>query len=272
MSAPHRFEAFADRAAAQPPGVIAYLTAGDGGCAKTVAAMHGIEAGGARAIELGVPHSDPVADGPVLQAAAARVLRAGFRTGDLVTCLEQYRAEGGRLPIVLFGYANVLAERATNEFYRGLAEAGADALAIPDLPREEAADVIANSEAVGLRMVFFVAPNTIESRLAAAAEASTAFLYAVARRGTTGSDTEFDAELESYLGRVRRVAGSTPVAVGFGFSRAEQVRALQGRADHAVVGTALVRALEGVPASEAGTVARNFLQSLGSQAPFPTTR
>ena len=88
----------------------------------------------------------------------------------------------------------------------------------------------------------------------------------------TGNDTEFDAELSSYLGRVRRAAGSAPVAVGFGFSRAEQVRALQGRADHAVVGTALVRALEGVPVSEAGAVARTFLQSLRSQTPFPTTR
>ena len=265
MSVTNRFDKLAQPSPGSP-GVVAYLTAGDGGLTKTIEAMLGAEDGGASAIELGVPHTDPVADGPVLQAAAARSLGAGFRSRDLVACLEGYRSQGGSLPIALIGYANVLTEPSAGIDLAALAAAGADALAIPDLPLEEAGEVISRAAEVGMTMVFFVAPNTSEARLAAAAQASTAFLYAVARRGTTGSTTVIDAELESYLARARRAAGNKPLAVGFGFSRSEQVRALRGHGDHAVVGTAFVRALEGIPAPQARASARDFICSLLSDS------
>jgi tryptophan synthase alpha chain len=223
-------------------GLAPYVTAGDGGMDTTLAVLRGLDRAGVACVELGLPFSDPVADGPVLQAAAERAIAAGASFDRVLDLIARFRGESprGQAPIVLMGYANPLLRRGWEGSCKALAEAGADGVLVADLPIEEGATLAAAAEKAGIAAIFFAAPTTADERLAAAVRLSRGFLYAIGRLGVTGARASVDPAQEGFLDRVRAAAGELPVAVGFGLSTAEQVRAVAAHADLAIVGSAMV--------------------------------
>lgn len=259
------------RAAGQR-GLSPYITAGDGGLARTLLLLHALERAGASCCELGVPFSDPIADGPVLQAAADRALEGGTTVNGIFETVRRFRAEGGKLPIALMSYCNPLGHRGWPEVCAEAAEAGVDALILPDLPAEEGEPIQAAAKAAGLCTIFFAAPTSSDERILRAVEASQGFLYVVGRTGVTGAGTTFDHSAQDFLARIAGLAGDLPTAVGFGISSAADVRASTQHADIAIVGTALVRAIHAAGADDAAAVAaaesfvRELVTGLGSPA------
>ncbi len=239
----------ADLRRAGQRGVAPYLTAGDGGLERTLAALHALDQGGAACVELGVPFSDPVADGPALQAAGDRSLAAGTTLTGILETVARFRDQGGAVPIALMSYANPLLRRGWEGTCAAAADAGVDALIVPDLALEEGGPLRAAAAGAGLCPVFFAAPTSPDARVAAAAAASRGFLYVVGRVGVTGSGTRFDDATQAFLARVASLS-DTPTAVGFGIGSAEDVRAAVRHADLAIVGTALVQRMH-----EAGAAA-----------------
>ena len=223
-------------------GLAPYVTAGDGGLETTLAVLRALEEGGATCVELGVPFSDPIADGPVLQAAATRALEAGTTLRGILEMVGRLRAAGSELPVALFSYANPLVRLGWAEAARRSAEVGVDAWLVPDLIPEEAGEMRAAALDAGICPIFFVAPTSSKERIAAAAEASRGFLYVIGRVGVTGGRTELDVAALAFLERVRQ-ATELPLAVGFGLSSAEQVAAVTRHADLAIVGSAYVTRL-----------------------------
>ena len=254
-------------------GVAPYVTAGDGGLDTTLAVLRALEAAGASCVELGVPFSDPIADGPVLQAAADRSLSAGTHLDGILAMLRRFRAGGdgapaGQMPVAVMSYANPLLRRGWMEVCRSIADAGGDALIVPDLPLEESKPVQAAADQAGLCLILLVAPTTSDERLQAAAESSRGFLYVVGRFGVTGGRTEFDDQTTAFLKRVRSVS-RLPLAVGFGIANAQHVEAATRHAELAIVGSALVRHLHET-ASQGGdpaAAAARFLESLQQGLP-----
>jgi tryptophan synthase alpha chain len=206
---------------------------------------------GAEVIELGVPYSDPLADGPVIHAAGTRALAAG---ANIAGVLEVARALTPRVPVVLMCYANMVFAPGAREFIERLARSGACGLIVPDLPLEEAGEVRAECDARGLALVPLVAPTTPPARLAAIGAAARGFLYTVSVVGTTG---ERDALQERFAEIIARAKASTevPVALGFGISTPKHARqAADAGADGVIVGTRLVRAAEEGPEAVAEVV------------------
>jgi tryptophan synthase alpha chain len=193
---------------------------------------------GADLIELGVPFSDPLADGPVIHAAATEALAAGVTLHGVLGVCERL---AGRLPVVLLVYANVVLTAGPERFALRAASAGASGLIVPDLPHDEAGEVRAACDAEGLALVPLVAPTTTPERISQIGAVARGFVYTVSVRGTTGERSELAPGLEDTIARVRS-ATSTPVAVGFGISTPEQARAVAEIADGVVVGSRLVRA------------------------------
>ena len=226
-------------------GVAPYVTAGDGGLARTRAVLEALESGGAACCELGVPFTDPIADGPVLQRAAERALAAGATLEGIAEMVRGFRADGGELPVLLFSYLNPLLAGGIDRRLGALREAGVDGILCPDLPAEEAAEAARLARSAGLALPLFAAPTSTDARVRAAAELSTGFLYVVGRVGVTGARTEVGAAQREALARVRGLAGDTPLGVGFGIAERTQVAALRGAAELAISGTAFVRAIHG---------------------------
>jgi tryptophan synthase alpha chain len=218
--------------------LVCYAMAGDPNLTATQELLRAIDENGADVIEVGLPFSDPIADGPTVQAAATRALRAGT---TLPTIFEMVRGLRLRAPIVAMGYMNPVERMGANAFARALAQAGIAGAIIPDLPLEEAAPLRAELTAAGLDLVPLVAPTTGPQRAAAIAREARGFLYYVSVTGVTGARTELPADLAARL-RELRALSPVPLAVGFGISRPEQARALRGIADGIVVGSALVAA------------------------------
>ena len=240
----HRIaKAFAAARAQGRSAFVAYLCAGDPTPADTPRLVDALVEGGADVVELGVPFSDPVADGPVNQRAAQRALAAGTTPRGVLDLVASMRARGLGVPIVLFTYYNPIVRMGEVVFARRAAEAGVDAVLVVDLPVEEAGAWRAACEREALGTVFLVAPTTRPERLARIAAASTAFVYCVARLGVTGAPTQVPPALHERLGRVRALA-RVPVVAGFGLSEPEQVRAVAPACDGVVVGSALVRIVE----------------------------
>jgi tryptophan synthase alpha chain len=221
-------------------GLAPYITAGDGGLERTLATLHALEQAGAACVELGVPFSDPIADGPVLQAAAQRSLDAGTTLDGVLELVSRFRAGGGRLPILLFSYSNPLLHRGLENSAQALAQAGADGLLVPDLPVEEMSPWAAAARAEDLATVAFVTPTTSDARIVRAAELSRGFVYVIGRTGITGGHTELGPETQEFLARVAERC-SLPLGVGFGIRNAQQVAALAEHATLAIVGSALVQ-------------------------------
>jgi tryptophan synthase alpha chain len=219
--------------------LITYLTLGYPSLEDTLRLVLALQAGGADLIELGVPFSDPVADGPAIQRASLTALQHGVTPEGCLKLTARLRESGVSVPLLLMGYYNPIHHYGVERYARACVAAGADGLIVPDLPPEEAQPLREACLACGLAMVFLVAPTSGESRIAQIAAASTGFLYVISRLGTTGAGLGPDPELADRLALVRRHA-HTPVAVGFGISRPEDARALAAHADGIIVGSAVV--------------------------------
>jgi tryptophan synthase alpha chain len=223
-------------------GLIAYITAGDPSLEASAKIVLAAAEAGADIIELGVPFSDPVADGPVIQRASERALRSGTTLAGVLELVRHLRTHSD-VPLVLFSYFNPLLQMGLEKFAEAAASAGADGVLATDLTPEEAGEYRAALRPRGLDTVFLAAPTSTDDRLARIAEASTGFLYLVSRTGVTGTREVLPEGLPALARRVRKFT-TLPIAVGFGISAPAHVSVLGGIADAAVVGSALMAEVE----------------------------
>lgn len=224
---------------------IAFVTAGDPSLERTVEIALELERGGVDVLELGVPFSDPLADGPVIQRASERALRGATTLTGVLDCARRIR-ERSALPIVLFSYLNPLLRHGLERLARDARAAGVDGVLVTDLPPEEADEWLAIARAAELDTIFLASPTSPDERLRRIAEASRGFVYAISRTGVTGEREALSSDAKPLLGRLRALTRE-PVALGFGISTAEQVRAAAALADGVVVGSAIVRFVEEHP-------------------------
>jgi len=223
-------------------GFIPFITAGDPDLVTTELLLVELAAAGADIIELGVPFSDPVADGEVIQRASERALRRGVTVPDALRCVSNVKKHID-VPIVLFSYLNPLLKSGRDRLAEEVQRAGIDAVLITDLTVEEAGPWISAFHNRGVDLIFLVAPTTSGERLRRIAQQASGFIYAVSRAGVTGARNEMPRDAESLVKRVRAVS-DLPVAVGFGISTPEQVSQVWRFADAAVIGSALVSQVE----------------------------
>jgi tryptophan synthase alpha chain len=247
-------------------GLVAYVTAGDPDLETTAAILRAIDAAGADVIEVGVPFSDPLADGPVIQRASERALAAGASLGRTLSMLGYVRG-GIAAPIVLFSYANPVLRMGLETFVEAAAAAGVDGVLLLDLPIEEAGDVSARLEAAGIDLVCLLSPTSPPERIDAAAQAGRGFLYVISRLGVTGARDAVAAGAGDLVARIRARTG-LPIALGFGLSTPEQVHEACRHADAAVVGSALVQAIADASArgDDAAAAAGSFVRWLTTPA------
>ena len=222
--------------------LVPYFTAGDPDLPTTHDLVRAALAEGADAIELGVPFSDPMADGPVLQRSAARALAAGTTLPRILELVAKLRSESTQ-PIILFGYYNPFFRYGVERIAADAAAAGADGFLCVDLPPEEAGDLRAAARGAGLDLIALLAPTTPVARVRTIARAASGFLYFVSVLGVTGARAELPAELPALVRRARAVT-ALPLGVGFGVSRPEQAAWIAGFADAVIVGSALARLVE----------------------------
>ena len=240
---------------------IAYLTAGDPSPARTPKLARVLERSGADILELGVPFSDPIADGPTLQRAAGRALRAGTTLADVFAMARRIRGSTG-LGLVLFSYANPLLAGGFSRTMRRASECGFDGVLLVDVPPEESGEFVPAIEACGLAPIFLVSPGSPAARMKAAARLSRGFLYVVSRNGVTGERAALAAGIARTVARARRAAPDLPIAVGFGIADAASARRVAARADGVVVGSALVSAAAGNGGIRAlGSLARSLAEA-----------
>jgi len=221
---------------------VPYITAGDPSLDTTRDLVLAMDKAGADIIELGVPFSDPIADGPVIQRGTERALASGTSLRKVLQLGATIRAQS-QIPLLLFSYYNPLFNYGLERLARDCAQAGFDGVLATDLTVEESGEFVRTMRNASLNTVFLVAPTSTPERMRKIAETSTGFLYAVSRTGVTGERQELDIDLQAFLATLRNCT-RTPIAVGFGISRPEHVRAVWEQADGAVVGSAIVREIE----------------------------
>jgi tryptophan synthase alpha chain len=221
---------------------IPYVTAGDPNLKTTVDLILALDKAGADVIEVGVPFSDPIADGPVIQRATERALASGTSLRDVLHMGAEVRKKS-QVPLLIMSYYNPLLHYGLEKLAHDAAAAGFDGILASDLTVEESGPYVETMKKAGLNTVFLVAPTSSPERIRKIAAMSTGFLYAVSRTGVTGERQELAADLRDFL-KTLRTHTSVPIAVGFGISQPEQVKAVWQEADGAVVGSALVRVIE----------------------------
>jgi tryptophan synthase alpha chain len=220
------------------PGLVTYVTAGDPDLSRTEGILRAVERGGADVIEVGVPFSDPLADGPVIQRATERALAAGVTLGGVLDLIGRLRADL-RAPIVLFSYVNPILRLGADRFADRARDAGVDGVLVLDLPIEEASDFRSLMASRGIDTILLLSPTTTDDRLRRAASLGSGFLYAISRLGVTGARDAIAEGAEEMVRRIR-ACSPLPIALGFGISKPEHVREVGKWADAAVVGSALV--------------------------------
>jgi tryptophan synthase alpha chain len=243
---------FSELAEASELGLVAYITAGDPSLAATEKIVLAAAEAGADVIELGVPFSDPVADGPTIQRASDRALRGGATLAGVIELVSKIRARSD-VPLVLFTYFNPILQMGIEKFAKAAASAGADGVLATDLTPEEAAEYRAVLRTHGLDTIFLAAPTSPDARLARIADASSGFLYLISRAGVTGAREVLPPELPALVRRTRKFT-SLPIAVGFGISLPTHVTVLGGIADAVVVGSALMAEVEKAATPETAAV------------------
>jgi tryptophan synthase alpha chain len=229
---------FAALRQARATGLVTYVTAGDPNLPATLEILRALDRGGADVIEVGVPFSDPLADGPVIQRASERALRNGTTLGRTLDAIADVR-RSVRAPLVVFTYANPIARLGFGPFARRAAQAGVDGVLALDIPMEEAAPLREALEAEEIDTILLLSPTTSDERVRAAAQLGSGFLYAISRLGVTGAREAIPSGARALVARIRACT-DMPVALGFGLSRPEHVREVGEFADAAVVGSALV--------------------------------
>jgi tryptophan synthase alpha chain len=243
------------------PGIVAYLTVGDPDLATTLAIALAAIDNGADVIELGVPFSDPLADGPVIQRASERAVARGVRLTDVLEIARQLRAVRPACGLVIFSYLNPVVRMGMKQFCAAAKQAGADGVLLTDMIVEEADEYLAEMRANGLAPVFLAAPTSPDARLKAIAAVSQGFVYAISRVGITGTQQKIAADA-SELGSRLRGFTSLPIAVGFGISNSEHVKAVGEFADAAVIGSALVALIETTAPVDAPAAVGRFIAGL----------
>ena len=258
----------------QHPGLVVYLTAGDTGLSKhrqssgdgadlsltREIALAAFDAG-ADVIELGVPFSDPLADGPVIQRASERALARGTRLKDVLALAAELRAARPKAGLVIFSYLNPILRFGLARFADAAAQAGVDGVLLTDMIVEESAEYIAEMERVNLSPIFLAAPTSPDERLQAIAAHSKGFIYAISRTGITGKQKNLAADAAALVERIRRWS-KLPVAVGFGISNADHVAEVAKFADAAVIGSAIVELIERSTEEQAPGAVAQFIQGL----------
>ncbi len=239
--------------------LVPYITAGHPSPETTVDLMHALVDAGADLLELGVPFSDVMADGPVIQNACERALAQGMTLDRVIAMVEQFRSRDAETPLILMGYMNPIERRGLERFARDAAAVGVDGLLIVDCPADEAEETAAAFAGQGMHQIFLAAPTTTPSRMARLAQIAGGFIYYVSLKGVTGSATLDAASLAPALAGIR-AHSSLPVAVGFGIATAEQAAAVGREADAVVIGSALVKRLDvAADAAAAVAIAREYI-------------
>jgi tryptophan synthase alpha chain len=241
-------ETFARIRALKTAGLVTYITAGDPDLPRTEGILRALDRAGADVLEVGVPFSDPLADGPVIQRATERALAAGTTLAGVLEMLRRLRPEL-RAPVVVFSYANPILRLGTDAFADRARDAGVDGVLVLDLPIEEADDFRNILASRGIDTILLLSPTTTDERLRKAAALGSGFLYAISRLGVTGARDQIAEGAREMVQRIRR-ASDLPIALGFGISKPEHVREVGQWADAAVVGSALVSII-----AEAGAAA-----------------
>jgi tryptophan synthase alpha chain len=250
-----RFAAtFATLRAQQRKALIPFVTAGDPSPGEAVAIMHALVAGGADIIELGVPFSDPMADGPVIQRASERALAMGVTLRQVLGFVSAFRATNAHTPVVLMGYLNPLERMGMATFAERAQAAGVDGVLIVDLPPEESDSALADLDKYGLAAIFLLSPTSSETRIRAAASRAKGYLYYVSLKGVTGAAHIDTADVSRMLGTIKSLT-SLPIGVGFGIRDGQTAAAIAQVADAVVVGSRLVEAIE---QSSPGQAAENI--------------
>jgi tryptophan synthase alpha chain len=245
-----------DRAA-----LIVFVTAGDPDLETTAELIPELEAAGADIVELGIPHSDPIAEGPTIQASTARALRHNTRLDEILDLTRRVR-EVSEVPLILMGYLNNVLSYGEEQLVQTCAEAGVDGLIVADVPYEEAQSLQRECERTGVHRILLVAPTSTPERVVRIASRSRGFVYCVSVTGVTGARSELPPDLAWLVGRIQRVT-STPIAVGFGVSTPDQAAEVARLADGVIVGSALVSRLgQASTADEAIQSATGFVRSL----------
>ena len=233
---------FAELKRERRAGLVAFITAGDPDHDTSLAVLKGLPGAGADIIELGMPFSDPMADGPAIQASSQRALRAGQTMRKTLAMVSAFRAADDTTPIVLMGYYNPIYVYPVDRFIADAAKAGVDGLIVVDMPPEEDAELRPQASEAGLNFIRLATPTTDAKRLPAVLANTSGFVYYVSIAGITGTKAPDLADVKGHVGRIKAQT-SLPVAVGFGVKTEEQVSAIGGIADAVVVGSALVGAI-----------------------------
>jgi tryptophan synthase alpha chain len=252
---------FAALAAQQKKGLIPFITAGDPAPALTVPLMHALVEGGADVIELGVPFSDPMADGPVIQRASERALAQGVSLTQVLAWVREFRQTNDTTPVVLMGYANPIERMGEETFAKAASAAGVDGVLVVDYPPEECESFAGLMRANQMDPIFLLAPTSTDDRIAAVAKVASGYLYYVSLKGVTGSA---QIDLESVAARLPLIKqhANLPVGVGFGIRDAQTARAIGSVSDAVVIGSRLVQLLEDAPREKAVDALRAFIADI----------
>ena len=245
--------------------LIPYLMAGFPEPSHTLGLMHALVQGGADIIELGVPFSDPMADGPVIQKAGEAALRHGVGMGEVLAMVREFRATDKATPVVLMGYANPVEnynlKHGVNSFVKDASAAGVDGVLIVDYPPEECVDFAASLRAHEMDLIFLLAPTSTERRMQQVAAVASGYVYYVSLKGVTGSGALNTDEVEAMLPRIRQHV-HIPVGVGFGIRDAVTARTIGKVADAVVIGSKLIQLVEAAPKGQDAEHARSFMAEI----------
>jgi tryptophan synthase alpha chain len=234
---------FAELAKQNRKGLIPFITAGDPNLVTTVQLMHALVRGGADIIELGVPFSDPMADGPVIQRASERALKNNVGLTEVLDCVRQFRLENKNTPIVLMGYANPIERMGIERFATESAQAGVDGVLVVDYPPEECVEYAAALKKNGLDVIFLLAPTSTDQRIEQVAQIASGYVYYVSLKGVTGNNAIDLSEVRQMLPKIKQHV-RVPVAVGFGIRDGATAKIISSVADAVIVGSRLIQEIE----------------------------
>ena len=243
--------------------LIPYVTAGDPDPGTTVPLMHAMVAAGADIVELGVPFSDPMADGPVIQRAGERALKHGVGLDRVLKMVSEFRNSNDKTPVVLMGYANPIEAMGTATFIAAAARAGVDGLIVVDYPPEETGDFAKDVRKAGMDLIFLLAPTSTQRRVELVAKLASGFVYYVSLKGITGASHIDLVDVSANVARIRQATG-LPVGVGFGIRDAETAKSICSVADAAIIGSRIIQEIEASPPGEVITRVSAFLRDIRS--------
>lgn len=248
-------------AAKKRKGLIPFITAGDPAPELMVPLMHALVAGGADIIELGVPFSDPMAEGPVIQRACERALKHGIGMTDVFGFVAEFRKTDSTTPVVLMGYANPIERMGVDAFVRGAREAGADGTIVVDYPPEECEEFALKMRASDLDLIFLLSPTSTEERIRQVAKVGSGFSYYVSLKGVTGAGNIDTAQVAERIAAIRKHV-KLPVGVGFGIRDAATAKAVAAVADAVVIGSRIIQELENTPRDQAVQAVQQFVAGI----------